>query len=477
MKLGQGTARLVLVASLLVTAGCASRGGSTPLADSSSEVLPQYKPAQLMAAARQYEKEGRADKAILYYRQVLALDPHNQEAQHGLQLVQAGRLREKHDIDQLIAAQKQTNTPFLQSRENIAQRREELDLRIAELVAHASMNAQHVRREPIQNPLVASSGASRITIRDSAPPEDPASTPAPAAAPTQEQIVWDEPATEETTVSATGEALAWDLTPLPQAPGADEPTPADWGDDSPWKPKTLAALCRDAHAEVLREVAKLDSDDPATRKDGLTALATLGPEASSAALAVSMLLDDPDESVRVHAAWACWEIQRDSWKSLESLSDALRSADLEVVQLAAYTLGNMGDEAQAAVVPLNELLKCEHSVVRLHAAEAVTKIAAPADQLAALKTLAALASDDSADVRSLAVLTLGSLEGAPTGDIVAVLQGALHDQDARVRSSAALALGGLGDAATAVITDLEFVAANDQTDVREAAETALSCLR
>src|SRR5690606_37861453 len=118
--------------------------------------------------------------------------------------------------------------------------------------------------------------------------------------------------------------------------------PADWVDDG-WKGHSLIAKCQDASAAVLTEVSKLESSSDETRKEGLTKLALMGPEAISAIPAVRNLLNDQNQLVCAHAAWAVWEIEADAQTALEVLQQSLSSKSTHVVQFACYTLGNLGE--------------------------------------------------------------------------------------------------------------------------------------
>jgi HEAT repeat protein len=239
----------------------------------------------------------------------------------------------------------------------------------------------------------------------------------------------------------------------------------------------LTMLCRDANASVLQEVAKLDHQDPAVRDEGLRSLAFMGPDASSAALAVRTLLRDDVELVRAHAAWAVWELTGDAATVVQPLTELLSSDDSDVVQFAAYTLSGIGAPAAPALPALDQILRSEDRRIRLHAAEATVKIASGSQRDEALETLIVLTAEPNKELRTLAVVTLGSVSDVPTPAITTALTSALHDSDAEVRAAAALTLGAFGPSAKASVAQLEFVAENDHQDVQQAAATALECIR
>jgi HEAT repeat protein len=60
---------------------------------------------------------------------------------------------------------------------------------------------------------------------------------------------------------------------------------------------------------------------------------------------------------------------------------------------------------------------------------------------------------------------------------MSALTNALHDRDAEVRAAAALSLGAFGEPSESTIAQLEFVATSDEEQVRQAAATALECIR
>jgi len=125
-------------------------------------------------------------------------------------------------------------------------------------------------------------------------------------------------------------------------------------------------------------------------------------------------------------------------QNVQGLIFALKSKDPTVQYDAAEALGNLGDAR--AVVPLITALKNDElSGVRWKAAEALSKIGAPAvDGL-----IEALQHQDD-DVRWKAAIALGEI-GDPRG--VEPLIALLCDKDRFVKSRAAYALGLIGEAA------------------------------
>lgn len=496
--IGRTTVQMTLLAALLVSAGCTSRGGRFPLArvfnksngmqqpSSSSrsakltdEVLPKYSMPQLLAAARQYEKEGRVDQATVYYRQVLALDPQNAEAQQSLQLVQSGERRQDTNIEELIAASRPAGSSRPSTATSPQEARQEIDADMAQLVAEAIAKKELAESSEPATPIVAVSATKSVS--DASQTQLAVydwGTTRPAQA--EESANVDQADTTAKTAmevpAAPAPVIAQAEVSLEVIEAVNSENPADWSDESKWQPRTVTNLCTDANVAVLREVAKLDNDNAAIRKEGLRNLAEMGTDAASAAAAVKILLQDEHEIVRAHAAWATWELTGDAHNSVQTLTRLVGSHDSEVVQFAAFTLAGIGEQAQSTLPALRQQLKNKDSLVRLHVAEAITRIGSDSDRLAAIKTLISLTKEGTSEVRMLSLMALGDSSKVPTPEVATAITTALHDSDAEVRSTAALTLGSFGPIAKSAITQLQFVAETDQQNVREAAETAIACI-
>ncbi len=621
MTFGQTTARMILSAALLASVGCATRSartqfansGDTPLPAVHNKTLPTHHKAQLLAAARQYEKEGRPDLAVRYYRQALAADGQSTDAQDGLEYARPGQRRSEPGHQEIIAAAQPQSRPRLRSRQDFSLRNSGIDKRTAQIIANAAARATaeaianaaskatdeylanmaaaagsqmgepsemspsplptavaaavDVAAEPVRQPVVhkTSHGQRESSVQKAAytvdrerPQEQVAKSDDDQGgdgetACDDETVCECETASDDETVGETvpatpegvsdqevsdrnfanveaadGEIAKADtdavkedvakadavnaevvnadvvnvevvnvevvtsvadelatiepsgITAYPETTASQalpQVIPRDWGDDSRWRSTSLTRLCHDANAAVLREVAKLDSGDPQIRNEGLRALANMGTDASSATLAVRMLLHDDVDSVRAHAAWATWALTGDARSAGPLLTELLESTDAGVVQFAAYSLSGIGERARTALPTLTDLLETEDKLIRVHAAEALVRIAAPASRAEAIDTLIMMTADSSAQIRVLALLALGKAHQQPTASMTTALTSALHDTDAAVRAVAALTLGGFGPSARSTITQLEFVAESDQQDVQQAAATALDCIR
>lgn len=246
--------------------------------------------------------------------------------------------------------------------------------------------------------------------------------------------------------------------------------------DDESKPKeSIALLCKDCEPWVYAQAVKLESEDSETRKEALTSLADMGSTARQAGLAVRSMLGDSDPLVQAHAAWALWEIENEPVESVTTLTELLDHPNTEVVQLACYMLGDIGPQADTGRHPLELLRDHAEGSTRIHAAEALIRIAG-IDQSSLSVLTQAMRSKDPEE-RWIAAVALGRCRGDGSRDAVKILVSALKDIDPEVRSAAALSLGGLGPDAVDAKPDLERIARNDDPQVRDAALAALACLK
>ncbi len=483
MILWRNAARFCATGLMMVSVGCQSWGptsltGGTP---SRSKIVPTHSAQELLAVARQYEKEGDKELASVYFQRVLTVDPMNPEAARGLYLITTGRSREQHDIQQMIVAEKGK-----QERGGLSTTRvspEQINADIARLVAEAAANAQVVQAQRTSTPTYAETPIQAFAAQATPTPVVAPQVVQPAAALPSEtaHVSLSAPAAEPAPVASapTAAPLPVITTKAPAQPVqvAARPTVDSSGwtaRTSPFEPRSLIRLCRGADNELLSEVERLDHADAEIRKQGLTALAARGAKAQPARLAVKMLLDDADESIVAHAAWALWEIDGDAWQSVQPLAELLDSQNQAVVQFTCYTLGTMGRDAQTAVPRLRTVLASPDATLRLHAAEALISVDPASPQ--AVATLIQLTHHSSTEIRALAVMALGGVSPELHPGSVEALTLALRDRESQVRSTAALSLGALGRAATSALEPLREAATSDDTDVSEAAAAALACI-
>jgi HEAT repeat protein len=152
-------------------------------------------------------------------------------------------------------------------------------------------------------------------------------------------------------------------------------------------------------------------------------------------------------------------------RNVQGLILALKNKDPTVQYDAAEALGDLGDNR--AVEPLATALKNdEFSGVRWKAAEALSKIGAPAVE----PLIRALSHDDD-DVRWKAAIALGEIGDQRAVEPLIIL---LCDEDRFVKSHAALALGAIGEPA---VTPLLRALREGDGNIRWGAAIALGKIR
>jgi len=249
---------------------------------------------------------------------------------------------------------------------------------------------------------------------------------------------------------------------------------SDVSDDA-WEPTRLISLCEGLDSSLHPAIEQLEATETAKRVDGLRTLSAAGEQARPALVAIHSLLNDSDPIVAVHAASTLRDVANDAWDSVQTLSKYLKHDDPQVVRLAAYLLGQVGPEAMAAVPNLEAVRENSDLQSSLYAAEALTHIA-PDDQASFQKLNEALSNEDRS-IRWFAAVSLGTVSERCEKDAIDALVKALRDSEPQVQAAACLSLGGFGQQASIAIDELEKAANSDSTEVKQAAETALACLR
>ncbi len=244
---------------------------------------------------------------------------------------------------------------------------------------------------------------------------------------------------------------------------------------STWVKTPTSRLCPNAPEHLHGTLAALDAADPEARKAALQELVDCGRAAVTCLPAIRACLTDADPVVQAHAAWALWSITGESSEAIHCLTTVLDGREEEAIAFACYVLGTMGPQAQSAAAVLTRLQDDDSNSIRVHAAEALLKISHDGSQ--SIRVLAASLASHRTDERSLAAVALGSAEGGHRQAAISALITALYDSDAGVRCSAALALGGFGPDAKNAISALEVAASATDVETRDAANTALACIR
>lgn len=158
--------------------------------------------------------------------------------------------------------------------------------------------------------------------------------------------------------------------------------------------------------------AALGDNNPETRSEVLLALGAIGPEAAPAAPAIAELLTDATMKVRYAACYALGQIGLAAAKSAPQLACCLGDGDEFLCMASAWALAKIDSqspETAAKVAPvLIKALDTPDAMTRLHAAEALGQLGAPAR--AAVGKLEQLAKDDpNDDVREVAAESLKAI--------------------------------------------------------------------
>lgn len=155
---------------------------------------------------------------------------------------------------------------------------------------------------------------------------------------------------------------------------------------------------------LLARIVQSPSESETMRRLSAESLAAIGPPARIACQALAeAVIVDPSEAVRDSAGKALGAIGVEARPQLELL---LRHSDAGARSRSAKALGELGEAARPLVATLQELAdnRDEAEIVRLHAAGALWKIEANADQVWPT-AVALLASED----RPLRMQSLGLL--------------------------------------------------------------------
>ena len=213
-------------------------------------------------------------------------------------------------------------------------------------------------------------------------------------------------------------------------------------------------------AAIRQLVARLSSDDPCVRR---TAAKMLGGSTMSDE-ALGRLLDDPAARVREAALLAIGHDERPSLRP--RVERMLRSDDVALVTMAAWTLGELED--RESVAPLQGLLDHASPRVRMTAAWALGEI----EDAHAVRGLLPLLRDRETGVRWAAAGALGNIESAEAAP--ALEQLLASEPDRRVRLQTIEALGNIEVARSAA--PLARVVGGDDAELSLAAAEAIGNL-
>ena len=159
------------------------------------------------------------------------------------------------------------------------------------------------------------------------------------------------------------------------------------------------------------------------------------------------------------------------------LMASLTHPDAGMRALGAWRLGRLESPSEDVLFSLrNVIAEEENGLVRVRIAEAISKIA-PGD-VAAVESLLESLSDGDWEVRWLAAGTLDVARGGAAAPqaVWSLAEALVSDEHAKVRQMAALTLGSFGSSADAVLPHLREALADEEAEVRTAADAALACI-
>lgn len=171
-----------------------------------------------------------------------------------------------------------------------------------------------------------------------------------------------------------------------------------------------------------------------------------------------------------------FEIEPRNPEEIELIS-SLRHPDAGMRALAAWRLGRLEAPSEDVLFALrNVIAEEENGLVRVRMAEAVAKLDSTDGD--PVEWLIELLDDGDWEVRWLAAGTLDIAAHGPAKTLAVwkLSEALIGDEQAKVRQMAALTLGSFGSTAESVLPHLREALTDEAADVREAAETALTCI-
>lgn len=272
---------------------------------------------------------------------------------------------------------------------------------------------------------------------------------------------------ESYSISALQQALAGRrsdppvLVTLLDSPRADVRRQAAW---------LLGRLGAAADSAVPALARRLKDGHESVRAAAATALERIGPPARAAIPTLLEGLDDPRQGVRWSAANALSVIGVPSvdWPRLAA---ALAHRDEYVRAFAAWSLGEMVEEARPAVPALVAAVGDPDPAVRVVVVMALGKIGAAEPDV--IDALGRALGDRGWEYRWRAAHALGKIHVDVGGAVASLATALAEDDDVKVRREAARALGRIGRAADRVVPTLAAARRDPDPDVREAAAWAL----
>lgn len=502
---------LLLAAPLsMMLTGCSSFGLKRDLAARRMESASSSHTTRLLNLAERYEQQGNHEGALRLYQQVVKAEPGHRLAQQRIAAIASSP-----NAGPMVA---QAAAPI--APRSIAGTPEAPSTAPSDAAPQPiAQPAAQQTPEPAAAPTIAATPAPAPEPALSALPIEPVSptiTETTVASPPTGQVteiavdpafagteIEESTAAAEVAASEGGDNTSVSSAVLPEwalGTGADAPelSAAWWSEDAEaesedpaielplvdtngcdpvtdWSTTSLARRCEGATPEVEALVQALESADEGARQSALSELARLREQARPALPAVIALLSDSQAVMQAQAAWTVWEISQDPENSVDPLTALLVKNDApEVVQLSAYLLGDIGPDAGIAEDALWYICERSTGSTRLHAAEALVRIA-PEDTRPVSILIEGLSEAD-AQNRWLSALALSCVADEHHPQAVAALAEVLDDSAPEVCIAAALTLGCFGSEAAAATEPLQLAATHESEEVRSAARIALDCI-
>jgi HEAT repeat protein len=181
----------------------------------------------------------------------------------------------------------------------------------------------------------------------------------------------------------------------------------------------------------------LDSNNAVRRLAALDAVRWIGQPAEELAPAVRTMSDDLDARDQLLCDSALVRITEDPEQGLPRLTSALESDDDDLRRTAAEQIGQLGELGHDAATSLAQALLDSAWRVRCAAALALARVGA--NDNATIEVLANTLADSHEDVRCHAAIALASFS-APASSALSALREAEHDADDRVAATAKAAI-------------------------------------
>ncbi len=225
-----------------------------------------------------------------------------------------------------------------------------------------------------------------------------------------------------------------------------------------------------ADGEVAELLQALRDPASPNRHKSVYKLGLMAADASDAVPALTVLLNDSDAKVRMHAALALWRITGKTQFAVPTLASGLDRGQGSVQSLAAVALGEIGPAAQKAVPTLVSATEDAETPEKLQAAEALWKVVGK--NANSIAVLAKSLNDSDPEVRWVAAYALSEI--APKSQVVVKsLAARLEDENASVREVSAFALGTIGRTAKIAVPQLLEAMNDPSSGVADAATRAL----